>query len=71
MMELLKHHIEETRDRFDEVRADLQDIRCKLEAIHEFKVSTIATSRTVSFIVSAISGIITLLISLFSVSKLK
>lgn len=68
-MDLLKHHIEETRSRFDEVRSDLQEIRAKLEDIKEFKIDAIATSRTVSFIVSAISGLITLVATALTIKK--
>ena len=63
MEELLKMYREYNDKRFDEVRADLQEVNRKLDEIHDFKVTTIATSRTVSMIVSALCGLLTLITS--------
>ena len=60
---LIKYHIEETHKRFDDLKEDLRDIQLRIESLHEFKVQQIATSRTVSFIISGVCGLITLIVS--------
>ena len=55
--------MEETNKRLDCLKEDLQDIQLRIEALHEFKVQQIATSRTVSFIISGVCGLITLIVS--------
>lgn len=63
--ELLKMYREYNDKRFDEVRADLQDIRLRMEEVNNFKVEMIASSRTVSMVVSAICGLMTLLATIY------
>lgn len=61
VMDLLEHHIEETRRQLDDVKAELKNIRDRLDDLHRFKADLIASSRTVSLIVSAVCGFITLI----------
>lgn len=69
MEELLKHHIQDTRDRFNELKQELTALHEKLEDLRDFKISLIATSRTTSIIVSTVCGLITLIVTVFSVKK--
>lgn len=63
MQELLQMYREYNDKRFDELRADLQEISLKLETMNEFKVQMIASSRVVSMVISAICGLVTLIAS--------
>lgn len=69
--QLLRHHIEETREKFQEIKEDLGEIRDKLECISAFKIEVATTSRNVSLIVSAFCGLITLLATVFVAIKTK
>lgn len=69
--ELLRHHIEETREKFQEIKEDLSYVRDRLDGISAFKIEIATTSRNVSFIVSAICGLITLLATVFIAVKTK
>lgn len=60
---LLNYHINETNQKFAEIKEDLEQIRERLDKLSEFKIDMIATSRTVSFIVSALCGILSLLVT--------
>lgn len=63
MEPILEYHIEETGKRFSDIKEDLHDIKERLEELRDFKIETIATSRLVSLLVSAVCGLITLTIS--------
>lgn len=63
MEPILEYHIEETGKRFNDIKEDLRDIKTRLDELREFKIETIATSRLVSLLVSAVCGLITLTIS--------
>ena len=52
-----------------ETNRRLERIENKLEELHSFKIEMLATSRTVSFIVSAISGLITLVATALTIKK--
>lgn len=69
MEHLLKMYQEYSDRKFDEIREDIHEIRQKMDEIHEFKVTSIATSRTVSMIVSAVCGLVTLLVTSFLTIK--
>ena len=69
MEHLLKMYQEYSDKKFDEIREDIQEIRQRMDEIHEFKVTSIATSRTVSMIVSAVCGLVTLLVTSFLTIK--
>lgn len=69
MENLLKMYQEYSDKKFDEIREDIQEIRQRMDEIHEFKVKSIATSRTVSMIISAICGLVTLLVTSFLTIK--
>ena len=69
MEQLFKLYTEYNDKKFDEVRSDIHELRQKIEEIHEFKVTSIATSRTVSMIVSAVCGLVTLLVTSFLTIK--
>lgn len=63
MEELFKYYVEQTNKRFDDLKEDLRDIQMRIESLHEFKVEQIATSRTISLIISGVCGLITLIVS--------
>lgn len=63
MQDLFKLYTEYTDKRFDDIKEDLHDLGAKIDDLREFKVEMVATSRLVSFIISAVSGLITLIIS--------
>jgi tetrahydromethanopterin S-methyltransferase subunit G len=70
-LELLTMYREYNDKRFDEVRKDLQEIQEKLNEIHDFKVQMIANSRLVSMVVSAVCGLVTLIITTIVSIKFK
>lgn len=63
MEQLLRYHIEVTEKQFTEMREELVVIRDKLDALQEFKIQMLTNSRTVSFVVSAICGLVTMVVS--------
>lgn len=65
----LKFYREYNDRRFDEIRSDIRDLATRLEELNEFKISQIATSRTISVVISAICGLITLIVSSFLTVK--
>lgn len=67
MESLLKYHIQSTEKRFDELNSNIKELSQKMDNVNEFKVKMIASSRTVSFIISAVCGAITLLVSVFTI----
>lgn len=60
MTSLLHHHIEETKDRFTEVKEELREINGKLDNIHGFRMESLATARLVSLICSGAIGFLTM-----------
>lgn len=67
MENLLKYHIQATEKKFDELHDSIKELSQKMDNVNEFKVKMIASSRTVSFIISAVCGAITLLVSVFTI----
>lgn len=65
---LLQHHIEETRGNFADVREDLRELKVSLAELKTFRTEMIVTSRTVSLVVSAVCGFITLVASVVAVT---
>lgn len=61
MEDLLKYHIEDTSKRFDHVSEELGKIHHKLDALQEFKTVTIVSTRWVSFVVSTVCGLVTMI----------
>ncbi len=61
MVDPLELHIVETREKFTEIKSDLNDIKEKLDDIAVFKLQSIVTTRLISLIVSGAAGIITLI----------
>ena len=60
MEDVLQYHINETNQNFRDIRNDLKSINEKLDAVNEFKISTVITARWVSLIISSVCGLITL-----------
>lgn len=67
MEELLKHQIQETSKRFDDLHADVRELSVKLENIREFKIKLLAGASTISIIVSVICGVVTLFATVFTI----
>ena len=63
MEELLKRHIDETDRRFDELLSEISALSSKLESINDFKTQTIVSTRWISGLISAASGLFTLIAS--------
>jgi hypothetical protein len=65
--ELLEYFRDETNRRFEELRQDIKDLTTKVDEkvndLQQFKVSMIVSSRWISLIVSAVCGLITLLVT--------
>lgn len=58
---LLAYHIEQTGDKFAEVRDELKTLNEKIDALHEFKITLLVNTRWVSLIVSAVCGLVTMI----------
>lgn len=63
MRELLQMYREYSDKRFDTIDEELQEIRVVLQEIKEFKIQSINGAKVVSTIVSAVSGVVTLIIT--------
>lgn len=63
MENLLRYHIATTEKQLDALRAELNAIEMKIDNLNEFKTKTVVTARYVSFIVSSLSGLITLIVT--------
>jgi hypothetical protein len=59
MDSLLEHHIEETRNRFTELRDDLRLLESKIDTLNDFKVKTIFSAKLTSMLISAACGLVT------------
>ena len=60
MENLLLHHINATEKQFDELKEQLEKIQIKLDALYDFKITTMISARWVSLLISAACGILTL-----------
>ena len=60
MKELLEYHIQNTERQLGLLQLELKEINQKIESLHEFKTRSIVTARWVSLIVSAASGLCTM-----------
>ena len=63
MENLLRYHISTTEKQLDALKAELNAIEQKIDNLNEFKTKTVVTARYVSFIVSSLSGLITLIVT--------
>jgi hypothetical protein len=67
--ELLEHVIEEQREFRKETKEELAAIKEKIQAVHEFKISTVAGARATALIVSIVCGFITLLATVITAAS--
>ncbi len=71
MDNILKYHIEDTKEKLLEIKEDIEDLTATIEDLKEFKIQLVATSRLTSLIVSAICGFVTLAVSTLVAVKFK
>ncbi|HLB41220.1 MAG TPA: hypothetical protein VJJ83_05495 [Candidatus Babeliales bacterium] len=71
MDSVLDYHIGHSDKKFEELKIQIEALSEKVDELREFKVQMIATSRLVSLVVSAFSGLITLIVSTVITIKFK
>lgn len=69
MEKLLDHIIEEQREFRKETKEDLAVIKAKVQEVHEFKISTVASARATALIVSVFCGFVTLLATVLTAAS--
>ena len=63
METLLRHHIDSTEKRFDKLDERLKDLHKEVLDLRYFKTESKATAKSVSLLVSGLTGLLTLIVS--------
>lgn len=71
MEKLIEYFINETNKTRDELKSEIRLIQERLNDLQKFKVEMIVSARWVSLIVSAVCGLLTMIVSAVITLKLK
>lgn len=61
MEKLLSYHISSTEKRLDKLHDDIRLLSEKIDTLNDFKTKSMVTARHISLLVSAISGLATMI----------